>query len=437
MNRDGVARGAALGLVLLHLWTRLPEALIRALPIRVAFVDLLVPLAFAYAAFLAWREPRRFVGVPALFAALAIGVAATPGVALGATSPRLLFKLTTLPYGVALAFTLAVLTSREGPRLEVLKVLAWAGGGLGAVGALAMAAGPSIPLLGSLLMVDPAFLGPGEGMVRLQVLASGPNMLAGALHLTLACALAAWGPAQRTRWGLVTLVLLGLALTQSRLILGALVTLLLQSHWEGHPSPASRTLRGLLTVTTPILAVAVVVSLVVRVLPLGAEAPFISLVPSVYLLRNALAAALFVEHPWVGVGVGRYTELSREARPILEAHFPGLSARFPSGWFTEPHDPHSTFLAYAAEGGLLTALAILTFCFTLGLHVHRTRLGVGDARVVALGAGLLGYVVDGLYFDVLTCRSFWILLGLYASGVALCARNQATARATVSSSGRV
>jgi O-antigen ligase len=116
---------------------------------------------------------------------------------------------------------------------------------------------------------------------------------------------------------------------------------------------------------------------------------------------------MIAEHPWEGVGLGRFPRMI--------------------GYYTEhplkkddPHDAHNAYILVAAESGL-PAVAVLLLLFAawaiVGLrlrfrHRHRVDRTLG---LVFLGS-LVGVLVSGLlgsrFSDEALVAWFWMLAGL-------------------------
>lgn len=116
--------------------------------------------------------------------------------------------------------------------------------------------------------------------------------------------------------------------------------------------------------------------------------------------------------PLVGVGPGMFPE-----------HLPVFlnRARAKSAYAAAGHgydvqiDPHSTYLGWGAETGLLGLAALLYFLFALirlTLRLNNGKGGASHPPKVCLIAGVIGFLVNGFQIDILTMRHFWVMIAL-------------------------
>jgi hypothetical protein len=139
----------------------------------------------------------------------------------------------------------------------------------------------------------------------------------------------------------------------------------------------------------------------VRVFPLSAESPYLNMGPSPYVLCHRAAAKAFSQHPFVGVGLESFGMVwpSVVDTALLMRTFSPDEAVARAAF-----DPHSTYLGYAAEGGVFGIL-VLVGLGLMALRAARTQ------RPPFLGLVLFA-MVAGLTMDVLTNREIFLGLGL-------------------------
>lgn len=208
---------------------------------------------------------------------------------------------------------------------------------------------------------------------------------------------------------LVGLFGLTLLLTQSRLILAALLGLGVLGLAGRRPI-----LRALASVAVLVALVGTAASLTWRLVPLTSHWPIIDLHPSPYRVCHEIALKTFVEHPLAGVGLENFASAwPRHYEPVRhDPAFAGLGTGKPGGengsWRELPLDPHGTPQGYLAEAGWPAGLMLLGLGFLLWRARH-TELPESTAYLAALALAALS-------LDLLTERSTWALLGLLGRG---------------------
>lgn len=139
-------------------------------------------------------------------------------------------------------------------------------------------------------------------------------------------------------------------------------------------------------------------------------------------VNQVLAGILFREHPWSGVGLGHFRDYPLQAKTILQEHAPSFANRFPNDWFLVPRDPHSTYQGLAAETGILGigmwCLFLVILVRSLGRAMARTPDAMQRQQLLALLAGIIGFMVQGVYLDILSLRYFWCLVALTSVAIA-------------------
>jgi hypothetical protein len=140
---------------------------------------------------------------------------------------------------------------------------------------------------------------------------------------------------------------------------------------------------------------------VARGLPLSAAAPFVDLRPSPYLLCHVTALSIARAHPFFGVGLEHFADAwpSHVDRALEARAFEGMDLYIGTAW-----DPHSTYLGFAAEGGVAGVLAMAALVVLLFRARHRAPPAFFGLAVFALVAAFV--------LDVLTNREIAFGLGL-------------------------
>lgn len=122
-----------------------------------------------------------------------------------------------------------------------------------------------------------------------------------------------------------------------------------------------------------------------------------------YFRLKELAWEAFRAHPWTGVGLDRFHEVSERAY---------REGRLPASYRTI--DPHSSMLGRLAEtglaGGLTLALLWVGLVVTGVRAIRYSDRDTWPAR--AAFAGLLGLLIAGINVDIMNFRFFWAGLGL-------------------------
>ena len=250
----------------------------------------------------------------------------------------------------------------------------------------------------------PRPLGPTESPAMLGTIALGG--ITATLALGRRAALAR--PRMLVLVGLFGLTLL---LTQSRLVLAALLglgVLGLGMH--------RRILRALSALAVLVALAGTAPSLTWRVVPITAHWPFIDLHPSPYRVCHEIAWKTFVERPLAGVGLENFaTAWPRHYEPARHdpafagmAQGPGAPEGSEPSWRDLPLDPHGTPQGYLAEAGWPAGLMLLG----LGLVLWRAR----ETELPESAAYLAALALAAVSLDVLTERSTWALLGLLGRG---------------------
>ncbi len=278
------------------------------------------------------------------------------------------------------------------------------------------------------IIKDPSYLGGEKFLWRLRSLGYSCSMLAGYLHLGVISGL--WIKTTRTKsWVFLALgsILLAIALTKTRLFLGALVTLAIYLGFHFHRYTQYKRL-GIILFGSFLLLFSILVggSIWYRIYPVSIDFEKTKIkiswntAPSHYRFFNLLALALFKEHPVVGIGLGRFRNYSQNPEPILQKHYPDFVKVLPREWAVSAHDPHSAYQGWLAETGVMGLSVIIifwwTFFYSLIKAIQGSKSPIEKEKYIIFLGGLIGFLINGFYVDVLTLRYFWFLiacLGVY------------------------
>lgn len=137
--------------------------------------------------------------------------------------------------------------------------------------------------------------------------------------------------------------------------------------------------------------------------------------PSLYAILNRMSIRMIKEKFLLGVGPGMFNQTMieqldwGEAKDTYEAK--GISDRNASV------DPHNTYLGWAAEAGLPFVIVMIGLFYSIarfiwkGYRASGSDYFLGGFCYICL-CGMAGFILNGLYIDILTMRHFWVMLGL-------------------------
>jgi O-antigen ligase len=146
---------------------------------------------------------------------------------------------------------------------------------------------------------------------------------------------------------------------------------------------------------------------------------------------------MFLDHPWLGVGAGNYTEYFEEysdrvGSPARSYDAPGAA-----------HYPHNLYLGIAAETGTLglaVFLAIVATAFGYLVHARSAFLNRGDSYMagmaLAMQIALSGYLVSSFFLHGHYLRYLWLIFA-FAAALYVVARAKSAAPWPVSASQRL
>lgn len=254
----------------------------------------------------------------------------------------------------------------------------------------------------------------GDGFVRVASTLE-TNALVLLLHAALVTALVRLRPgrpAGQRRLLVAAIVVLAAAtaLTFSRGVAGLLVSLALLARRPESPPLLARA-RPALAASAVLAVVAVVVATWWAVFPVSARPGFPWVAPNpapnAYRVIHVAALRMLVSRPLSGVGIGRFgDEIARHTTDgERQAAWPPV----------EPHedlDPHSTWLGWAAEAGLIGLAGWLVLYGTIARGLWDPACRPSGAWAV-----LVGWLLDGFHVEIVHLKFTWAFLGLaLASG---------------------
>jgi len=154
-----------------------------------------------------------------------------------------------------------------------------------------------------------------------------------------------------------------------------------------------------------------------------------------YYFYQKASIDMIRKHPFFGVGIGMFNKnlINYINLEGAEHSFQMFHPDYAFG--QDPHsmqvksrgvDPHSTYLGWAAEIGLIGVGFIILFLLSLILQViNLYKKTHGEDKLICwiFIAGLIGFLVNGLYIDILTFRHFWFFLVIISSFVNLQNKN--------------
>lgn len=154
----------------------------------------------------------------------------------------------------------------------------------------------------------------------------------------------------------------------------------------------------------------------------------INMTPSLYTILNRMSLRLIKQNFLTGVGPGLFNQTMveqldwDEAKATYEAK--GIASR------TASIDPHNTYLGWAAEAGLPFAVVMLGFFYGISRLMWKGYKASVNSFTggfcYACMCGMVGFLVNGLYIDILTMRHFWIMMGLGTLGAVYCLKSRNT-----------
>lgn len=133
----------------------------------------------------------------------------------------------------------------------------------------------------------------------------------------------------------------------------------------------------------------------------------------VYLAKAALGMAR--AHPFLGLGLGSYTDNLTSF--LTQEDLSRLAAMRPEDVPNLRIDPHSLYFGSLAEMGFLGVVALL-FVFWGLFSKMKLAFGVsGKNRILKDScfiflAAFCGFLLNGFFVDILSMRSFWLLMSL-------------------------
>ena len=248
------------------------------------------------------------------------------------------------------------------------------------------------------------------------------NMFSSYLHTGVIFLLAFINHNKR-RWiylVLSILIFVCIFFTASRVLLGIFITIFLAMiPIQGRP--LFRFLKYISFAFIPLLLVMVLVTITWMIYPIEVDYDkenhtfnmSFNKSPNLYAIFNNLSMDLIQRSPLAGIGPGVFNQKTKEDLDWEEVK---------DSYETEdihklmPFDPHNTYLGWAAEAGLPFVIVLIgLFCAIARLlwrgYKADTNSFSGRLSYVCF-CGLIGFMVNAFYIDILTMRHFWIMLGL-------------------------
>lgn len=148
--------------------------------------------------------------------------------------------------------------------------------------------------------------------------------------------------------------------------------------------------------------------------------------PSLYAILNKISIRFIKQKFLVGVGPGMFNQTMVEQLDWDEVkdtyNAKGITNR-------NVHiDPHNTYLGWAAEAGLPFAVIMVVLFYIITRFMWKGyKAGVNSFRgrlCYVCICGMVGFLVNGLYIDILTMRHLWLMMGLGTLGAASCLKNR-------------
>ena len=139
---------------------------------------------------------------------------------------------------------------------------------------------------------------------------------------------------------------------------------------------------------------------------------------TLYYQLNVTAAKMIKDHPFLGVGMGRFNKKLIDYMDWEKAKtsYQNFAERVYSGIYKKGVDPHSTFLGWASETGILGLLGIIGV-FAMFLTVFITGFRSMPDVFYRYASGVLfftviGFLLNGLYMDIMNMRHLWFIMAL-------------------------
>lgn len=154
----------------------------------------------------------------------------------------------------------------------------------------------------------------------------------------------------------------------------------------------------------------------------------INTAPSLYALLNRASLRIIRQHPFKGVGPGIFNQMIPEvlSREEVEDTYEAKGIVD----INASIDPHNTYLGWAAEAGVpfVTALIALLFTFARFFWRRYRKFSLSFKGIFSYVCmcGIIGFMINGFYIDILTMRHFWVMLALGTLGASCHVENKAS-----------
>lgn len=140
----------------------------------------------------------------------------------------------------------------------------------------------------------------------------------------------------------------------------------------------------------------------------------INTAPSLYAVLNKMSVSLISKNPLLGVGPGMFNQ-----NLVASINWNDVKSTYLAKGFNNKDvflDPHNAYLGWAAEAGVPFVLVMLGLLYAIVRFMYRGYLISKDSFCgffsYACMCGIIGFLVNGMYIDILTLRHFWLMLGL-------------------------
>lgn len=152
----------------------------------------------------------------------------------------------------------------------------------------------------------------------------------------------------------------------------------------------------------------------------------INTTPSLYAILNRMSIRFIKQNFLKGVGPGMFNQTMVEYLDWDEVkdtyNAKGIANR------NVLIDPHNTYLGWAAEAGFPFGVIMVVFFYIITRFMWKGyKVGVnsftGGLSYVCM-CGMVGFLVNGLYIDILTMRHLWLMMGLGTFGAASSLKNR-------------
>ena len=257
-----------------------------------------------------------------------------------------------------------------------------------------------------------------------------PSMFASFLHVSIAFLLALMLSKNNFKYSHVFYLILMLVcaiFTESRIILGIFITIFL-AILPVRNSKFISMLKYMTFVSVVVLSMFVLLVNMWCVFPAKVESNkdacnlsiSINTAPSPYAILNDISFKIIGKGLWTGIGPGMFNQVM----PSLVNWDTAEKTYKTKGFMTKDValDPHNTYLGWAAESGVLFIVIFLIMIIGMARFIWNGYAASTDDFIKTLCyvclCGLVGFMINALYIDIITMRQFWLMLGIGTSSAA-------------------